>query len=235
VSTAVAIVAATWFSYVLGRAIGVPAVVPLLNTAASFPFMVLALRRGDMRLAVARMLVWALAMGVTATLWSYARPVETGALFLRGESYRTEMFAWVLTGRGLESQPSQFIPQQAGHAAIFAGLALATGGTLAMPMGAVLMNYMGHYVGTLAAASRHPAATMVLAWHPWAVIRVISFVVIGVVLSTPLLSRIGKFRVDWIAARLLLRWACAGLIADIVLKTLFAPAWQRLLLRIVGW
>ena len=33
-------------------------------------------------------------------------------------------------------------------------LALATGGVAAMPMGAVLMNYMGHYVGTLAAIKR---------------------------------------------------------------------------------
>jgi hypothetical protein len=231
----IAIVAATCFSYALGWAIGVPVLVPFLNTAASFPFMVLALRRGDLRLAVARMLIWAVTMGVTATLWSYARPAESGALFLRGESYRTEMFAWVLTGQGMESSPSQFIPQHVGHAAIFSGLALATGGALAMPMGAVLMNYMGHYVGTLAAASRHPALTMVLAWHPWAVIRVISFVVIGVVLSTPLLSRVFTFRVEWIAARKLLIWACAGLVGDIVSKALLAPAWQRLLLRTVGW
>ena len=102
------------------------------------------------------------------------------------------MFAWVMTGQGAESTPSQFIPQQAGHAALFSGLALATGGVAAMPMGAVLMNYMGHYVGALAASSRRPALTMVLAWHPWAVIRVISFVVIGVVLSVPLLSRLGN-------------------------------------------
>jgi hypothetical protein len=75
---------------------------------------------------------------------------------------------------------------------------------------------------------------VVLAWHPWAVIRVISFVVIGVVLSAPLLSRLGKFRVDWAAARSLLLGAGAGLLADVVLKTLLAPAWQRLLLRVVN-
>jgi hypothetical protein len=67
------------------------------------------------------------------------------------------------------------------------------------------------------------------------VIRVISFVIIGVVLSAPLLSRLGRFQVDRGAARTLLSVAGAGLIADIILKTLLAPAWQRLLLRIVGW
>ena len=229
------VVFATLASYAIGWAIGVPILLPILNTLASFPFMVLALRRGDLRLAVARMLLWALTLGTVATMASYARPDQTEALFLRSGPYRVEMFGWVMTGQGAESTPSQFIPQQAGHAALFSALALATGGAAAMPMGAVLMNYMGHYVGTLAASSRRPVLTMMLAWHPWSVIRVISFVVIGVVLSTPLLSRLGKFRVDWPLGRTLLLWAGAGLIADVVLKTLLAPGWQRLLLGIVGW
>jgi hypothetical protein len=233
--SAVLIVLSTVLSYALGWAIGVPLLLPILNALASLPFMVVALRRGDLRLAVVRMLLWALTMAVAATLLSYARPAQTDALFLRGESYRTEMFAWVMTGQGAESAPSRFIPQQAGHAVLFSALALGTGGVAAMPMGAVLTNYMGHYVGTLAASSRRPASTMVLAWHPWAVIRVISFVVIGVVLSAPLLSRLGKFMVDWSTARTLLTYAGAGLIADVILKTLLAPAWQRLLLRVVGW
>jgi hypothetical protein len=233
--TALLIVLSTLLSYALAWIIGVPIVLPVLNTLASVPFMVLALRRGDLRLAVARMLLWALTMGVVATLLSYARPAQTGLLFVRAQSYRTEMFTWVATGAGPESTPSQFIPQQIGHAALFSGLALASGGVLAMPMGAVLMNYMGHYVGTLAESSAHPLRTLLLAWHPWAVIRVISFVVIGVVLSAPLLSRLFKFRVDWRRARTLLTWAGTGLVADVVLKTLLAPAWQRLLLRTVGW
>ena len=229
------IVLLTLLSYALGWAAGLPVLLPILNTLASFPFMVLALRRGDLRLAVARMLLWALAMGVAATFLSYARPAQTGALFLRGESYRTEMFAWVMTGQGAESRPSQFIPQQFGHATLFSGLALATGGVAAMPMGAVLMNYMGHYVGTLAGASARPALTMILGWHPWAVIRVISFVAIGVVLSAPLLSRAWKFTIDWMTARRLLVAAGIGLLIDIALKAALAPAWQRLLLRVVGW
>ena len=230
----VIIVFATTVSYGVGWAIGVPALVPLLNTLASFPFMVAALRRGDLHAAVGRMLLWALTMGVAATILSAAYPADTESLFLRSGDYRREMFTWVLTGRGAESTPSIFIPQQAGHAALFSSLALASGGVLAMPMGAVLMNYMGHYVGTLAAMSRHPAPLMLLGWHPWAVIRVISSVVLGVVLSAPLLSRLLRFQVDWPAARRLAAWAGCGLLADIVLKALLAPTWQRLLLRMLG-
>jgi hypothetical protein len=230
-----AIVLATAVSYALGWLLDIPVLVPILNTAASFPFMIFALRRGDVRLAIARMLLWALTMAVCATLMSFARPDATDRLFLRGEAYRIEMFEWVMTGRGAESTPSQFIPQQAGHAALFSALALATGGVLAMPMGAVLMNYMGHYVGTLAARSARPVLIMALGWHPWAVIRVISFVILGVVLSVPVLSRTARFKVDLRPARSFVAAACAGLVVDIVLKALFAPAWQRLLLRVAGW
>jgi hypothetical protein len=232
---ALAIVLATVVSYAVAWVLNVPLLVPILNTGASFPFMVAALRRGDVRLAVARMLIWALTMGVCATLLSYARPSETDSLFLRGNSYRAEMFAWVMTGRGAESSPSEFIPQHAVHAAVFSSLAVATGGIAAMPMGAVLMNYMGHYVGSLAARSAHPALTLILAWHPWAVIRIISFVTIGVVFSSPLLGRLWRFSIDWRVARRLLAWAGGGLVADVVLKAILAPAWQRLLLRVVGW
>ena len=232
---ALAIVLATVCSYGVGWIVGIPLLVPVLNTLAAFPFMVSALRRGDVRLAIVRMLVWALTLGVCATLLSYYQPWRTDSLFLRGASYRTEMFAWVMTGRGAESRPAEFLPQHAAHAGVFALLALATGGTAAMPMGAALMNYMGHYVGTLAAASRRPVATLFLAWHPWSVIRIASFVAMGVALSAPLLGRAGRFQVNWAAAKTALAWAAAGLVTDVVLKWLLAPAWQRLLLHVVGW
>jgi hypothetical protein len=231
----VAIVGATVASYAVGWVLGIPVLVPLLNTAASFPFMVLALRGGDLNAAIGRMLVWALTLATCATWMSSRHPAATDLFFLRGEMYRHEMFEWVMTGRGAESTPSVFIPQQARQTAVFVALALASGSTLAMPMGAALMNSMGHYVGALAAASVHPAAAAILGWHPWAVIRIVSFVVLGVVLSMPVLSRLLRFRTDSIRARGLLGLASAGLVADVVLKWLLAPAWQRLLLRVVGW
>ena len=233
--TGIAIVSATVASYAAGWFLGNPLLIPAFNTLAGFPFMVAALSRGDLRLAIARMLIWAAALAVCATLLSYSQPWLTDRLFLRGAAYRTEMFAWVMSGRGVESDPARFVPQQLRHTAIFAALALTTGGVLALALGALLMNYMGHYVGTLAASSPHPLPVMVLAWHPWAVIRIVSFVTIGVVLAAPLLSMIGRFRVDWRDGRRLLAWAGAGLLADVLLKWLLAPAWQRTLLRVVGW
>src|SRR5579859_2473345 len=137
-----AVVLATVASYALAWAIGRPWLVPVLNTLASFPFMVAVLRRGQLRRAVAVMLVWAMALGVCATLLAFASPWRAGELFVQGASYRAEMFAWVMTGQGAESRPPVFIPQQAMHAVIFVVLALVSGSVLAMPMGAVLMNEM---------------------------------------------------------------------------------------------
>jgi len=234
----VVVIVLTVASYALGWLLGIPLLVPVLNTVASYPFMVMALRLGDVRVAIVRMLLWALTMGVCATLLSYARPVETDRLFLRGEAYRIEMHTWVMTGRGAESSPSIFIPQQIEHAVLFSVLALATGGALAMTMGAVLMNYMAHYVGTLAAIGRRPLLLMILGWHPWAVIRIASFVVIGVVLSQLVVRRAhherhNTARPELVEGRVYLLWACVGLVADIVMKALLAPTWQRLLVRML--
>ena len=92
--TGAMIVIATLASYAAGWALGVPILVPILNTLASYPFRVAALRRGELRRAVERMLLWALTMGVVATLLSYARPADTGQLFIRASAYRIEMFNW---------------------------------------------------------------------------------------------------------------------------------------------
>ena len=59
------VVAATVLSYAVAVALGVPLLVPVLNTLASYPVMVVALRRGRMQEALSLMLVWALAMGCT--------------------------------------------------------------------------------------------------------------------------------------------------------------------------
>jgi hypothetical protein len=231
----IALVAATVASYAVGWLIGVPALLPVLNTLASFPFMVAALRRGDLRLAVVRMLLWSLTLAMVATMSAYLAPWRAGAIFVGADAYRNQMMAWVISGIGAENTPATFIPQQLGHAAIFTLLALVTGGAAAMAMGAVLMNQMGTYVGSLSAAGAHPIATAVLGWHPWAVIRIVSFVTLGVVLSVPLLSKLLDVRVERTLARRLAALSCAGLVADIVLKTLFAAAWRRLLLHVLGW
>jgi hypothetical protein len=228
-------VAGTVVSYVVAAAIGVPGLVPILNAAPALPFMIASLRRGQSGEAIVRMLVWAAALAVCATAFSYARTADAGRLFLNGERYRVEMFTFLLTGTGREGDIRQFLPQHALHAAAFSGLALATGSLAAMPMGAALMNYMGYYVGALAASSAHPVQAAALAWVPWSLIRIASFVTLGVVLSGPVLRRLFGFPYALREQRRWLALALAGLAADVALKWAAAPAWRNLIRAAAGW
>jgi hypothetical protein len=229
------IVGGTAVSYLVALLIGIPALVPFLNVAPAFPFMIASLRRGRVAEAVWRMLVWAAALAVCATTISYLGPAEAGRLFLRGESYRREMFAFLLTGYGAEGDIRRFLPQHLAHAAVFAALAIATGSLLAMPLGAMLMNYMAYYVGALGAASAHPWKAMALAWVPWAIIRIAGFVTLGVVLSGPLLGRLFGFQYRLRDQRRWIALAGGALLTDVVLKWALAPSWREMIRNAAGW
>jgi hypothetical protein len=61
------------------------------------------------------------------------------------------------------------------------------------------------------------------------VVRVLAYVVLGVVLAEPLLARLRRRRVEW---RPLLPWvgaALCGIVVDAAMKTLLAPHWAGLL------
>jgi hypothetical protein len=229
------IVGGTAVSYLAAMLIGIPALVPFLNVAPAFPFMIASLRRGRVAEAIWRMLIWAAALAVCATTISYLATAESGRLFLRGESYRREMFEFLVSGYGPEGNIRLFLPQHLAHAAVFCALALATGALLAMPLGAMLMNYMSYYIGALGAASAHPWKAMALAWVPWALVRIGGFVTLGVVLGAPVLGGLFKFeyrlrsQIHWIV------WAGAALVADVLLKWALAPSWREMIRNAAGW
>jgi hypothetical protein len=222
-------------SYVVAAAIGVPVLVPILNTLPAFPFMIGSLRRGQAGEAIVRMLIWAAALAVCATAFSYARTADAGRLFLHGEAYRREMFTFLLTGTGAEGDIRQFLPMHALHAVIFSALALATGSLAAMPMGAALMNYMAYYVGALAAASAHPLRAAALAWVPWSLVRIAGFVTLGVVLAGPVLGRLFGFPYALGSQRRWIAVALAALAVDVALKWALAHAWREMIGRAAGW
>jgi len=230
------IVAVTIASYALAWLIGVPALVPFLNAAPAWWLMARALRRGQVNRAIAVMLVWAATLAVCATTMSAFGWTQRGGgeLFLQSD-YKRQMISWVQTGIGPESDPSTFVPRHLAYATVFTAAAVATGGILAMPMGAVLMNSMGDYVGTLAARGAHPVPLVVLGWHPWALLRIAGFVILGVVLSGVGLSRVWAFEYSLSSQRRWLTIGVALLGIDIALKWMLAPAWSRLLRGLAGW
>jgi hypothetical protein len=230
-----AIVGGTALSYVVALTVGVPLLVPLLNVAPAFPFMVASLRRGNVGEALWRMLVWAAALAVCGTAISYLWTAEAGRVFIHGETYRREMFEFIRTGAGPEGSVRLFLPKHLLHAGTFCVLALITAGTLAMAAGALLMNFMAYYAGALGSASANPWLAMLLAWVPWALIRIASFVTLGVILAGPLLARVLRFEYRLRAQARWMALAAAGLLADIVLKWALAPAWREMLRGAAGW
>ena len=225
-----AVVAATLVSYPLGLALGVPWLLPVLNTAPAYVALVRLLARGRRNEAVRLMLGWAVALALGATVSFALWPSPVDGLVLNGPEYRDEMFGWIRTGLGREGDPRQFLPQHLLHLCGFVVLCLATASALSITLGAVLMNYMGFYVASLARAGV-PASTVILfGWQPWALCRVAAFCILGVVLAEPLLARLRGARFEgWRAVRPWLLWAAAGILADWVLKAALAPIWGRVL------
>lgn len=219
------VVVAAVLSYPIGLALGVPWLLPILNAAPAYAAMVILLRRGEPRRAVVVMLVWAAALAVAGTFTFAVWPHPPGPLILHGPEYRDEMFAWIRTGVGSEGSPRSFIPQHALHLAAFVALSLATASALSITMGAVLMNYMGFYVASLARAGAPLWAVVLLGWQPWAIARVAAFSVLGVVLAQPLLRRLTPGVAPLRASRPLAIAAAALLLVDVTLKAALAPAW----------
>jgi hypothetical protein len=227
-------VLATVLSYPLGLLLGGGIVLPVLNTAAAYAAMVFLLRRGERRQAVGLMLAWAATLAACATVTFAMWPSDPGPLVLNGPQYRDEMFHWIRTGEGREGRPAEFIPQHVLHLAGFVVLSLATASAASMALGAALMNYMGFYVASLHRAGAPADAVLLFGWQPWAICRVAAFVVLGVVLAEPLLSRLRPYSYPGLrAARPFLIAAAAGIAGDWILKSLLAAHWRAALVAVL--
>jgi hypothetical protein len=230
------IVPATFLAAALALAAGVPWLFPLICAAPACVHLWRCLARGSRAAAFGGLLLWAAALAICGTAAGFFQEERAARAILHGTAYAEEMRAWIATGVGRESDPARFVPQHLLHLAIFAALALITAGAGALVMGSALLGYMSFYVGSLArgAAGCAPLATALLAWNPWSLVRIVSFIALGVVLSEPMLARwrgsgpTSAGRGLWIAAGL------AGIVADMLLKAALAPAWREMLAACAG-
>ena len=230
------IAAATLAACALAIAAGIPWMTPVLTALPGCAALWAGLSTGSRARALALTLTWTVTLGVAMTWLGAAHNGMAARSVPMGPAYRDEMRAWIATGSGRESEPSRFIPQHLTHASLFAATSLATAGAAGLIMGAALMGYMSFYVGDLTHAgfaACSPARVALLAWKPWAIVRVVSFVALGVVLAEPLMMRLTGRRCPpgrlwWIGA------ALAGLVADIALKATLAPAWRSMLAACAG-
>jgi hypothetical protein len=212
----------------IAMASGRPFVLPLLATAAIYPVFAALLLDGRAGAATGAALLWAAALSASIIAATARDPAALAPIVLNGPAYRDEMLAWVATGVGRESDPARFIPQHLMHLAAFVTLAVASAGLLGLLLGAVLVGYMSFYVGVLASGPQ-PLLGALCGWPPYAVIRVVAYVVLGTVLARPLLVRLARRPLPPLRTGRFVGLAAALLAADIVLKTLVAARWAALL------
>jgi hypothetical protein len=227
----------------LARASSGPVLLPILATLAIYPVLALLVVRRRRRAAAIATLLWAASLSVSVIGLTARRPEAMEPIVFNGADYRDEMFGFIRSGHGREGDPSRFLPQHVLHLAAFCLLAWLSAGLLGIALGAVLVAYMSFYVGSLAAAGAAPALAFAIGWPPWAILRVVAFVLLGVTLAEPLLLAAMRRmrstatgtpnrparpegRLDpWYLT------AAALLLADVVLKYLMAPGWAALLRR----
>ncbi|MFQ5766915.1 MAG: hypothetical protein ACE5ID_02905 [Acidobacteriota bacterium] len=206
---------------------------PLLAMAPAYPVMVDLLLQGRRGRAVAAMLIWAASLSVTSVGLCLWFPDHAAATVWNGPAYAGEMFRWLATGVGTESEPSRFLIQLALHAALFVVLSLATASLASLYLGTLMVNYMAYYVASVIHAASGAPLAVAMAWHPWSVIRMGAFVVLGVVLAEPLLGIVQRGKQTAAGRGFWIGVALAGLVMDAVLKAALAPWWRIWLQRLV--
>ena len=221
---------ATLASYPIGLWLRRPWLLPILNALPAYLVLVNRLRKGERGGAVRAMLWWAAALALIGTVAFVWWPEPTGRLVVHGPAYKSEMFAWIRTGRGVEGNVRLFLPQDLVHLGAFIVVGLGTGSAGAILLGAVLMNYVSYYVSALAKAGVSPWAVTLLGWQPWTIARVAAFATLGVLLAEPLVSLVfpsarEKLKASTRAAYIVA--AMSGILADWFLKFLLAPTWGR--------
>jgi hypothetical protein len=206
---------------------GLIAVAPL----TLYPSFVRKVRAGDPIGAWQLGVAWALLLSAGVILLTVWWPAAARAGIVHGEPYRQEMFGWIATGNAPENDWHRFLPVHLLHLAAFLALTWGSGGYLGLVLGAFLVAYMSYFVGSYAAASGHPLLGSLAAWVPWSVLRVLAFVLFGALFSRPLLvRRLWPFERDDYR---LMGIAASGIVADLILKALSAPAYGLFLRQMV--
>ena len=198
-------------------------VLPFVAPLTLYPSFVRKVRERSYFAAWQLGLLWALLLSLGVILLVFWLPDAARTGILHGEAYRQEMFGWIATGAAPENDWRQFLPTHLLHLGVFLLLTWLSGGYLGLVLGAFLVDYMSYFVGSYAAASGHALLGSIAAWVPWSVIRVLAFVLLGTVFSRPLLvRRVWPFERD---ETKLMALAASGLLADILIKAFFAPAY----------
>jgi len=202
---------------------------PFLNALFIYPLYMVPISSGQLRRAFVQMMVWTIFMSLTIITFAIFIPDRAGSHILQGLSYRDEMFRWVRTGTGAESNLRAFLPIHITHLIIFSVLSLLTGGFAGLLFGAILLNYMNFYVGSLIRESHFAWQAIVLGWQIWAIVRVIGFITLAIGLSHLFFVYVRKKECNRTLMNEYLIGGISLIVLDILLKASLAHDWQTFL------
>ena len=210
------------------------AVIPVVPLAVVYVRAVAERRPGH---ALLPALLWAVALSVATVAAAAVAPDAAAHGIWRASDYRDEMLRWIATGLGPEGSPGLFLPRVLLEFAVLLLVSAATGGVAGLLLGSLLLGYMNGYVGWVVAHADPRVAPWqagLLAWPPWSMVRVVSFVLAGTAAALwgwPRLYDRGGRRAP---VRALLAVSVVLLLLDIGLKAWLAPQWQHWLRGLLG-
>ena len=213
-----------------------PILLPLIPTIALYPAYYLLVSKNRLKEAVVLVVAWALLLTFLMAGFTVMYGEGIAPLVIKGESYKEEMFHWIKTGEGPEGDPRLFIVPKIREIIVFSVAAFVTAGFVALLMGAILLNYMNYYVGSLILHALPGAELQValLSWPIYAILRVPGYVCLGVALSRLAINLIREWRLKFGEVRKLLYVALVLIVLDFILKgTVANTFYQPILNKIV--
>jgi hypothetical protein len=196
-----------------------------------------AIARGRPRVAAAVALAWAVALSVSTVAAVAHSPESATRGIWHASAYRDEMLRWIATGQGAEGNIARFLPRVLVEYGLVLLLAAASAGVGALILGSLLLGYMNGYVGWVVAHADQavpPIQSALIAWPPWPMARVISFVLAGTAAAAWGFPRLYNRGVTRPAVKPLILASLVFLAIDIGLKFWLAPVWRDFLRGLLG-
>lgn len=202
---------------------------PFVQTLVAFPLFLFLILKQRWKQAFLAMTLWAFLASLSVGIASYYWSSYMEGTILNGPEYQGEMFHWIATGEGREGDIRRFLPQHLLHFGAFSLLTFLSAGFFGLVIGSVLVNYMSFYVGTLLLQAESFWPVLVMGWPPWAILRVLGFVLVAVFLAAMTIHLFTSIKQDLSGARRCLAAGALLLLLDVLLKWVLAPFWGTLL------
>lgn len=213
--------------FTAGYFLGLKYLLPLLTGIPASIVLIIHLRKKRYMTSVMDMILYVFWLSISGLILMYFFPDQADRVILKGISYWEEMRPWLEGQASKEGSWQKFIPEHLLHTVIVGVSSLISAGSLALIFGTILVNYMNFYVSKLMLAADFPILLAFVGWHPWSVIRVIGFIILGCACAAPMVSKIDRHvSLDKRKIILMIIFAVILEITDILLKIFTGPIWR---------